>query len=277
VRFRDEAFLDRFIQESLQKSFLRSEYKFPERLPSLSINPSRDLAAALPNILPWEMQESPEAHTSQVPSDQLELPCEFSDSNIIGLYDKYLIAGGQGFPSGSPLFAGKKGEGLVLVDLSLARMRIAYEEFLLPQDSKVRSFQRLLIPCKIQLSKPEAVRLEKRLADLRHLGLEIQIIGEREILIEGMSCFWEIDDVKEAIAASLDEIEKETIEKNLLHRLALRASGFARWNKEKSSLSEARALLHSLMKSKDPYFSPRGKPIMALLDERILERLFYGS
>lgn len=277
VRFRDEAFLNNFIQRALQKSFLRSEYTVREGRPGPILNPSRSLTADLPVILPWEMQEAPEAPTLQDPSDQLELPCEFNDMNIIGLYDKYLIAGGQGFSAESPLFAGKKGEGMVLIDLSLARMRVAYEEFLLPQDAKGGSFQRLLIPCKMQLSKPEAARLEKRLADLRHLGLEIQIIGEREILIEGMSSFWEIDDVKEAISASLDEIEKETIEKNLLHRLALRASGFARWNKEKGGLLEARALLKRLMKSKDPYFSPRGKPIMALLDERILERLFYGS
>ncbi len=282
VRFRDEAFLSRFIHGALQASFLSSEYALKDAASGvfcLDESLAEDKNKA---VLPWEMQEESPTHiptSAPQSSDQWELHLgaarAFPNLEIIGLFDKYLIVTARSLPALCPLFIGKQQEGLVLIDLSLARMRVAFEDIYLKQHASSER-QPLLIPRKIQLPKPEAVRLQKRLALFQSIGLEIQIIGEREFLIEGVPRFWEIDDVEEWLSPCLEEFATGSIEKELLHRLALRASSFVRWNKEKGNMSEAKALVDILLASHEPYFSPRGKPIMALLDERGLERLFYA-
>lgn len=262
VRFRDEAFLSQFIQNAIRKTFFRLDSPLPALHP---------LPAMPATILPWELNETME---SVSPSCSTEIQMEFPQPRqitIIGLYDKYLIVDSVSLPATCPLFAEKKQGGMVVIDLALAKMRITFET-LLSQNPIAE--QRLLIPKKIQMSKPESVRLQKRLADLRRIGLEIQVIGEREFLIEAMPRFWEDGDIEEALMASLEEIEKESIEKEILQRLAMRASSFIRWNK--GSSAEAKAVIEELLKCEEPYFSPRGKPIMALLDERSLERLFHA-
>ncbi len=265
VRFGDEQFLYRFVGEAVRKSLLSGECS-PMRVQE---------SALLPVSVPWEMQESPASVRDPVEESpmQMELPCTISRVEIIGLFEKYLIVSASSLPPTAPLFFGKKQEGLVIVDLSLARMKMAFQEIL---SQKPQPFsQRLLIPRKIQLQKPEAARLRNNLANLLQVGVEVQALGEREFLIEGMPLFWEFDEVEEALMASIEEIEKETLDTDMLRRLALRVSSYARWNK--GGETEAKALLEMLLTTVDPYFSPRGKPIMALLQERDLERLFMRS
>lgn len=285
VRFANEIFLSRFIQEAIQKSFLNTEYI---GLPQSFFSPlSTSLYTSSNPILPWELQENTsedldtgiEKNVREIGlapeplCPQLELPCSFPTLATVGLFDKYLMIHGETLPVSCPLFLRKKRPCLVIIDLALASMRITFEEIMQQQGAKLEG-QQLLIPQKIHLVKTEAVRLQKKLADLAQIGLEIQILGERDFLVMSMpSCFAE-GDIEEILMASLDEIEQDNLARDFYQRFALRACGFVRWNKENASVVDAEALVARLLLTKEPYFSPRGKPIMALLDGRDLEGLF---
>lgn len=265
VRFVNESFLSQFIQNALQKSFLRTEYT-----PKLTTFSS-------PSVLPWELKEQVEeipVSLNLTPSSlQMELPCTLPSFAVIGLFAKYLVVDAVSLPQHAPLFQNKERTGVVFVDLSLAVSRIAFEEIIRKKNNE-KGRQRLLVPKKLQWTKPEVARLQKKQDELRGIGIEIQVLGERDFIIEGMPICWEIEDIEEALYASLEEVEKETIEQEFCKRFAMRMSSFVRWNKEKSSIQEAEATLAKLLHCEDPYFSPRGKPIMAIVTERDIEQLF---
>ncbi len=266
VRFCNEAFLYPFIQEAVQASFLKGEYT-PSRSPlPFSISSDRT------TTLPWESQPLVSNVEEVVVEQQIEIPKDPSELDVIGLFDKYLFVTAASLPESCPLFIQKKQEGLVLIDLSLAKMRIAFEEIIQRERNGSIAVQRFLIPRKMQLSRSETYLLQKQLGLLREIGLEMQILGEREILIEGLPPFLQQDDVERVMIACLEESIRDSPQQNFIYRLALRTTAFVRWYS--GSLLEAKSLTKKLLVSKEPYFSPRGKSIMAHLESSDLEKFF---
>lgn len=77
-------------------------------------------------------------------------------------------------------------EGLVIVDMHAAAERVAYERLKRDADAGTLPVQPLLIPHAIQVSGVEAATAEARAEELRSMGLDLSVAGERTLLIRSV-------------------------------------------------------------------------------------------
>lgn len=158
----------------------------------------------------------------------------------------------------------KSGGSLYAADLVRARERILYDSYVSMLGNSSSVSQQLLFPETLTVSNEEYATLEEYSVDLAALGFDIEFAGDCTVCVRGIPADASEDRVDELL---YDMIRTLSVPQDASgHRRELLAASLARnaaASRGADSQQEAEMLLNRLSASKNPGYSPSGRPIVA--------------
>lgn len=167
--------------------------------------------------------------------------------------------------------------GLMVIDQQRADVRIRYEQYMEQMRTKSVSTQRLLFPEVLQLAPSEIVTMERVLPELQHIGFDVTSLGGGSYAIGG-------------VPAGLDGLDPSTLVNRLLNDAADHGGGQTDELHSALALSLARHaaipqgqvlsndemehLINQLFACSNVNYTPDGKPVLAILPQHEIEKLF---
>ncbi len=169
-------------------------------------------------------------------------------------------------------------QGLILVDQHAAQERVLFEQYLESFEKREIAVQKLLFPIHVDLPPSNAQTLLSWAEFLKTAGFELEPFSARTVLVHTrphMIRFKE-DDLKEFII-SLSQVvgdptkSTETLKRSMVAMLACKKAIKAH---DAISSAEAEALLENMQKCKDGMHCPHGRPCVAQLKMKDIDKLF---
>lgn len=169
-------------------------------------------------------------------------------------------------------------QGLVIIDQHAAQERVLFEHYLDAFEKHNLQVQKLLFPIHVDLT-PSAVETLLSWADfLKEAGFEIEKFSARTVLVRTMPHIirFKEEDMKNfilSLSQVTDDISKSTdaLKRKMIAMLACKRAVKAH---DTLSASEAETLLENMKKCKDGMHCPHGRPVLAQLDIRKIDKLF---
>ena len=177
-------------------------------------------------------------------------------------------------------------DALILIDQHIAHERVLYEKLLAGAEGAGAGVptQRLMMPFTLELSRREALVVEKRLEDLRRAGFDLEPFGGDSFVVRSVPASVAQKHLKAQGGPEevLREIVDELVEKTTSRRLLLPAEEvlitasckMAVKAGDPLSFDEMNALVADLLRSDNPYTCPHGRPIIVELPNGDLDRKF---
>jgi len=176
---------------------------------------------------------------------------------------------------------------VLIIDQHIAHERVLYEMLINRASEGAVSgiaTQRLIIPFTIEVSRREAMVVEKRLEELRRAGFDLEPFGGDSFLVRAVPASIAGKTIKAqgGPEAVLREIIEEMVEKSSSRRLLLPAEEvlitasckMAVKAGDPLSFEEMQVLVEDLMRCENPYTCPHGRPILIELANGEIDRKF---
>jgi len=168
-------------------------------------------------------------------------------------------------------------DALLVVDQHAAHQRVLYEEAHRNLVDSQAEIQQLLFPYVFKLGKEEFSMAMDVLGDLLAMGFEMREFGENTFVVEGVPANlenWNEGSVLRQILADL-RADKNIISDQLQESLLMSYARHAAIAEGLTlDLREMRSIIDRLMRCREPYVCPRGKPTMIKVLRRDLDKLF---
>jgi len=166
-------------------------------------------------------------------------------------------------------------DALLLIDQHAAHERIRTEKFL--EDMEKKNFQKLISPMVITLSQQDVQLLRENINIFEEFGFSIDVY-QRSVSIKSVPSIFRNDEIMEAIIEGIDQIRnsgnvKIEGEKKFQVAALMACKGAIKAN-EKLSEKDMKSLILDLMKCKNPYTCPHGRPTMIKMEIKELEKMF---
>ncbi len=169
-------------------------------------------------------------------------------------------------------------EGLVLIDQHAAQERVLFEHYLEAFEKRAVTVQKLLFPLHVDLPPSNVETLLSWADFLKTAGFEIAPFAARTVQVHTrphMIRFQE-DDLKEFIVSLAQLVgdpskSTETLKRKMIAMLACKKAIKAH---DQISAAEAEALLENMKKCKDGMHCPHGRPCVAKLALKDIDKLF---
>lgn len=208
---------------------------------------------------------------NSAPSTNLSLPTEGEPSWYQGPYH-YL---GQ-LQRSYLLF--ENPQGLVLIDQHAAQERVLFEHYLEEFDRHSVKVQKLLFPIRVDLPPSNLETLLSWKEFLKTAGFEIEPFSARTIQVHTLPYIirFKEDDMKEFIVSLAQVVgdpakSTETLKRKMVAMLACKKAIKAH---DQISATEAETLLENMKNCKDGMHCPHGRPCVAQLKMKEVEKLF---
>lgn len=168
--------------------------------------------------------------------------------------------------------------GLVLIDQHAAQERVLFEHYLDAFDKRDVKVQKLLFPIHVDLPPSNAETLLSWAQWLKTAGFELEPFSARTVLVHSMPHMirFKEDDMKEFIV-SLSQVvgdpskSTEGLKRKMVAMLACKKAIKAH---DQISAAEAEGLLENMKKCKDGMHCPHGRPCVAQLKMKDVDKLF---
>lgn len=168
--------------------------------------------------------------------------------------------------------------GLVIIDQHAAQERVLFEHYLEAFEAHSVKVQKLLFPVHVDLPPSNTETLLSWAGWLKTAGFELEPFSARTVLVRTMPHMirFKEDDMKEFIV-SLSQVvgdpskSTETLKRKMVAMLACKKAIKAH---DQISPAEAEGLLENMKKCKDGMHCPHGRPCVAQLDMKQLDKLF---
>ena len=169
-------------------------------------------------------------------------------------------------------------EGLVVIDQHAAQERVLFEHYLAAFDRRDVKVQKLLFPVHVDLPPSNAETLLSWADWLKTAGFELEPFSAHTVLVRTMPHMirFKEDDMK-AFIISLSQVvgdpskSTESLKRKMVAMLACKKAIKAH---DAISPAEAEALLDNMKKCKDGMHCPHGRPCVAQLNMKQLDKLF---
>ncbi len=168
--------------------------------------------------------------------------------------------------------------GLMIVDQCRAHVRILYEKYLDQIKKKNGSSQQMLFPEIIQFSTTESVVLKKMFPELESLGFELTPLGGNSYSINGIPAGLDGVDIIKLLKNMTDEFSEQSasIGDGINSSIALQlARSAAIPYGQVLSNEEMENIINNLFMCSNVNYTPDGKPIICILKQQDIERLFH--
>lgn len=269
VRFSDEGFIFGTLKNAMRKALhlpTGVSVRIPPPVPSTGVvsfeTVKRELFDDDGGVSQGRTTRATPDTLIQLPQQRTGFLLDIENDPVFQMFDTYVIA--------------RRGEELVLLDQHTAHERILYERTLDSFEKSPAPSQKLLFECRVKLSPGEAT-LVGELADLmERAGFEMREFASDEVIVSGLP--------QELAAASPDRALKDI--------LAVFSSGRKAGEETRSALAagvacraavkagqrlsqpQMTALYTDLLKCREPFRCPHGRPTMAVLKRDDLEKIF---
>lgn len=160
-------------------------------------------------------------------------------------------------------------DSLYFIDQHAAVERINYEKFLEEIEKNDIKIKQFLIPIILNLSVDEMIIWEKIYKILEKYGFETTKWSENKIAIHSAPSL--IKDIEFTIRNFLAEKDIEGYDKNEIAKMACKVSITTG---EKLTEEEAKYIVEELIKCKNPFVCPHGRPIIVEIKEKFLDKFF---
>ncbi len=165
--------------------------------------------------------------------------------------------------------------GVSLIDQHAAHERVLYERFREALSSARIEIQPLLTPVNLDLTPSRAARLEKEIAGLGELGIEIEPFGNDSFIIRALPAIlfdWNREELVLELITRLEEGRPAADPREeIIIRLACLAAVKAR---QRLGTVELGRLVEELLACREPDRCPHGRPTMITLSWEELEKRF---
>lgn len=167
------------------------------------------------------------------------------------------------------------GNEMILIDKHAAHERIIYEQLKM-QNKKIAS-QMLISPLAVHLSREEYAAVIANTDLLADSGFTVEdfgdgtvIVSEYPVILEGADISAQLTEIAGYLAANAREVTTEKLDW-IFHSAACRAAVKAG---DTTSLYEMQQFAEKVLSMPDIRYCPHGRPVIAKLTRRELERLF---
>jgi len=188
-----------------------------------------------------------------------------TNSNIVGvLFKTYII------------LEGRNQDEFYILDQHAAHERIMYEKYKNEFENEEVVIQKLLTPLIIDLTGSEMDIVVENKSMFTSLGFDIEAFGINTIALRGVPLVFGKPNMEKLFFDVLDNI-KEGIKSNYdlnTDKIAKIACSNAIKGGDKISNIEIKELLNQLLKAKNPYTCPHGRPVIIKMSRRDLEKEF---
>jgi DNA mismatch repair protein MutL len=273
--------------EDLQPS---SESVQSPALSSASNQPSRDRAdrqdlASLPTKSKIQKRFTPTQH--QI-SGAISFTKELLNPKIfVGAEDLQPLSR-KAFQLFNTYIVMEKNDKILFIDQHAAAERITYEKLLKQIRNDRIETQQLLLSEVVELNKLEFQSLKENRENLSKLGIKLAIFGKSAFKVEEVPLLLVKSNIKELIADILSELQNtdnkaigtvgvenlqplEKTQDHLIATMACHSSIRAGMSLKREEISD---LVNKLLKCKNPYSCPHGRPIIWELSRNELEKNF---
>ena len=239
------------------------------------------------------------ANKKNVPSDWEQL-YDIASTSPSREEDQSLFPFGEGVSSGnlvnhnsqfdlSPLHYQYKGcyimtavkSGLMIIDQHRADVRIRYERYLQQLENHAAATQQMLFPESVRFSPAESVILQQILPSLTAIGFDLSDLGGNTFAINGIPAGLEginpvsllqqiVADVTASDISSIND-KLSSINQNIALSLA---QSVATPYGQVLSNDEMEQIVNELFACSNVNYTPNGKPILSILPQADIERLF---
>lgn len=165
--------------------------------------------------------------------------------------------------------------GLMIIHQHRAHFRILYEEYLNRNLNKQVVSQKMLFPEMLQVTAVEEVILKNTIEQLGKLGFEISDMGQRNYAINAVPIHLEKVNVIELIRQILSEGIKPQDKHKTIEKMAMTMAKYAAIQKgEVLDNAEMENLVNHLFMCKEINYTPEGKRILHILEDKDIEHYF---
>ncbi len=166
------------------------------------------------------------------------------------------------------------GKGMLIVDQHACHERIRTEK--LEDDINRKSVQNLIDPITVKLEpwQIEIIRQEKDLFSSMNFQFDV---FQNHVVLRTVPSFFKIQEIVDAFIEGLNELGKNKtkgIDERKRETIATMACKGAIKANQKLSEKEMKILLYDLMKCRNPYTCPHGRPTMINIGKDELEKMF---
>ena len=169
-------------------------------------------------------------------------------------------------------------QGLVLIDQHAAQERVLFEHYLDEFERHSVKVQKLLFPIRVDLPPSNLETLRSWSDFLKTAGFEIEPFSARTVQVHTLPYMirFKEDDMKEFIISLAQVVgdpakSTETLKRKMVAMLACKKAIKAH---DQISAAEAETLLEDMKKCKDGMHCPHGRPCVAQLKMKEVEKLF---
>jgi DNA mismatch repair protein MutL len=169
-------------------------------------------------------------------------------------------------------------EGLLLVDQHVAHERILFERFRDARRETAPARQHLLLPETVDLTPAQAAAFERLLPEIEAAGFDVMQLSGRTIAISAVPAELPPTDVRSLLTEILDAADSvrgreslESVREEIAASLACRAA--IKINMRLTD-EKMRWLIGELLKSRNPWTCPHGRPVLLRFTIRDIERQF---
>jgi len=170
------------------------------------------------------------------------------------------------------------GEGLWIIDQHVAHERVLFEQHLRARREGELGGQRMLVPLIVELSPRQLVTFEQIGDELRANGFEAELIGARDVAIQGTPAGIASRDAEKLLFEILDGVARENNAMSidsLQSKIAASTACHAAIKVNTPLESEKMEwLLGELAKTEYPMSCPHGRPVVLRYSVREIERAF---
>ncbi|MCX8081342.1 MAG: DNA mismatch repair endonuclease MutL [Bacteroidia bacterium] len=185
-------------------------------------------------------------------------------SDVLPLFGKYLLI--------------DSAEGVFLANRQRMHERVIFEEVVEKlKTEKCLPIQQLLIPEELEPGKRDYLWIKDNLEHLHRLGFELQEFGREGFLIQGVPSGFASANIVELFESLLEHLKIQLMDdQSPIHEQIAKSFSktFCVKNGSPQSKEEALYLVNAWLKTKEPAFSPFGKPVCKFLDSETFDALF---
>lgn len=169
-------------------------------------------------------------------------------------------------------------DGVLVIDQHVAHERVLFDRMIETDEARRIAVQGLVIPLALSLSAKEAAIVSQRLDQLRQAGFELEPFGGDTFMVRGAPASIKPADAEAVLRDMISELVDLSVTKHLLVKaeqvLITACCKMAVKAGDPLSVEEMNQLVADLLKCKNPFTCPHGRPVIVSLSNWELDRKF---
>ncbi len=165
--------------------------------------------------------------------------------------------------------------GMFLIDQHAAHERVMYERILGQVETRKIDQQPLLDPLVIDLAPHELAVLERSIDELRQIGLDLEMFGDRSVMVRAIPAVMQRVDIRERLHLILEELAEGGSGESWFDSVAISTACHTSIRAGQAlGLDEMRELVAQLERTQQPRACGHGRPTMLHMSQTDLEKQF---